>query len=97
MSSVSVTLGEVAYDVPKMNVGQLEEVTVAFDLPPARRPFAILRIAMKRATPKIEDFGTIEAGNDEIAAAVTAILSNSGFVKETKVPNPPAPKDGAEN
>jgi hypothetical protein len=99
MSSVKVTLGGVDYDVPKMNIGQLEEVTVAFDLPPARRPFAILKIAMKRAQPAIPDFGAIEASNDEIAMAVRAILFNSGFEgakKETSAPNPDAPKDGAE-
>ena len=94
MSSVFVTLGGADYAVPKMNVGQLEELAQAFELPGARRPFAILRIALKRAEPKIADIGVIEAGNDEIAAAVEAVLANSGFKKpeEKKDPNAKAPE-----
>lgn len=95
MSSIKVKLGGSDYDVPKMNIGQLEDVTVAFDLPPARRAFAILKIALKRAIPKIDDLGALEADNDEIASAVTDILANSGF-KKAEDPNPQAPAAGQD-
>jgi hypothetical protein len=99
MSSVKITLGGQEFDVPKMNIGQLEEVTVAFDLPAARRPFSILKIAMKRSVPAIPDIGAIEASNEEIADTVRAVLANSGFTaaKVDNGPNPPAPKVGAES
>src|SRR5262245_29322045 len=91
MSSIKVMLGGAEYEVPKMNIGQLEEVTIAFDLPPARRPFAILKIAMKRAQPKLADINDLEPGNDEITVAIRDILANSGFKKEEKNPNHQAP------
>lgn len=97
MTAVTVTLAGDDYQVPKMNLGQLEEVTVAFDLPAARRPFAILKIAMLRAEPKITDIGGIEAGNDEIATAVRTILANSGFKAADPNPASPAPAPGAES
>lgn len=96
MPAIKVTLGGTDYSVPKLNIGQLEEVTAAFDMLPVRRPFAILRIAMRRATPVIENWDEVEPGNDEVAAAVSAILANSGFQKaDPSGPNPEAPKDGA--
>lgn len=94
MSSIKVTLGGQEYDVPKMNVGQLEEVTVAFDHPAARRPFAILKIAMRRSVPASPNINDIEADNEEIAFAVRAVLKNSGFKTEKEgepSPNPEAP------
>ena len=84
-----IKLGETEYDVPKMNIGQLEEVTVALDLPAIKRPFAILRIAFARSTPKV-DVNSVEATNAQIAAAITEILSAAGFAKAVD-PNAAAP------
>jgi hypothetical protein len=86
----TIKFGDTEYSVPKLNIGQLEEVTAAFDLPAMRRPFAILRIALKRADPKVADPNAIEATNDEIADAVMQILQSSGFGKATD-PNGAAP------
>lgn len=86
-----ITLADVEYDVPKLNIGQLEEVSGAFELPAMKRTFAILRIALKRATPKIEDVNGIEATNDEIASAMSEILKASGFAKAAD-PNAAAPE-----
>lgn len=91
MSSITITLGETKYEVPKMNIGQLEEVTEAFELPPIKRPFAILKIAMRRAEPKVDNFADLEAGNDEISVAIPAILKNSGFAQAAS-PNVAAPE-----
>lgn len=87
--SVKVTLAETEYDVPMLNVGQLELVTDALAGPAMRATFAILKIALKRATPAVPTPDEIEATRDEVATAVDAILVLAGF-KEAKHPNEPA-------
>lgn len=85
-----INLGGTEYDVPKLNIGQLEQMTEAFNLPAAKRPFAVLRIALKRAIPAIEDVNALEVTNGEIADAVTQIFEASGF-KKAEDPNGAAP------
>jgi hypothetical protein len=86
MSSVKATLAGIEYDIPMLNIGQLELVTDALAGPPMRATFAILKIALKRATPAVQKPDEIEATRDEVAAAVDAILVQAGF-KEAKGPN----------
>ena len=90
MASIIVTLGGVGYSVPKLNIGQLREVTKAFSGDKDDVSFAILAIALKRADPKPIDPMTIEADVLEIGAAVSAILEFAGF-KKAEAENPPAP------
>jgi hypothetical protein len=91
MPSVDVSLAGKAYSVPMLNIGQLELVTDALAGPPMRATFAILKIALKRATPPVPKPDEIEATRDEVAAAVDAILVQAGF-KEAKDPNAPTPE-----
>lgn len=96
MPSITVTLGDTEFTVPPLNIGQLEQVTEALTGPPVRATFAILRIALTRATPLVAP-QTIEATRDQVAAAVDAILKNSGFKAEPKAddPNGEPPAEGA--
>lgn len=77
--SVTVILAGDPYEVPHLNIGQLQEITESDG-----KSFAVLRIAMRRAKPKIVDLDAIEAEPDEVAAAVKGILIASGL----KGPNP---------
>lgn len=90
MPSVKIALAGVEYDVPQLNIGQLEQVTDVLAGPPMRAAFSILRIGLKRATPSVQKPDEIEATQSEITAAVDAILVQAGL-KEEKGPNEPAP------
>lgn len=85
---MNVTLGDVSYDVPKMNIGQIEELSL-LDLPPARWTYAVLRIVMKRAVPQVPDLNEIEATPQQIRDAVEAVLQASGY--KISSPNQVAP------
>lgn len=91
MPSVKVTLAGKEYDVPMLNIGQLELVTDALAGSPMRATFGILKIALRRATPPVAKPDEIEATRDEVAAAVDAILIQAGF-KDAKDPNGAAPE-----
>jgi hypothetical protein len=82
----AVTLGGTEYQVPQMNIGQLERVTDLFAAGGTRIGFGVLRIAMERATPPVPDASAIEATTEEISAAVKDILTMSGLQ-----PKEPAP------
>lgn len=77
MKTVTVTLDDTDYVVPKLNIGQLERVTDV--LGSARPGYTILRIALERASPAIADVGAMEPGQDEISKAVREIMLLSGF------------------
>jgi hypothetical protein len=91
MASITVTLGGVDYSVPKLNLGQMREVTKAFSGDKDDISFSILAIALKRADPKPIDPMAIEAEVTEIGAAVSAILEFAGFTKAA-AENPTAPR-----
>lgn len=77
--TAKITLGGVEYEIHKLNVGELEQVTdILSTVSQSLVPFAVLRIAMKRATPAV-DVGSIEADPEEIRDAVTTILSLTGM------------------
>ena len=91
---VPVVLGGQTYQIPLLDLEQLEEVTVAFDLGNQRRMYAILRIALRHAEPEIPDIGKLRAGHDEVVKAVMDVLANAGFkTGEAAGPNPPAPAE----
>lgn len=91
--TASITLGDVAYTVPALNIGQLERVADAMQGPAHRAGFAVLRIAMERATPAV-DIGTVEASADEISKSAKAILEASGFTAPPEGSPPGAPGTG---
>lgn len=77
--TVKVTLGGIDYQVPRLNVGQLEDMMAAVE-GAGMRHFDGLRIAMRRATPVIEDLSLIEASPSELGVALNAITGFSGVV-----------------
>lgn len=97
--SAVLTLGESNFEVPALNIDQLERVTelyAALDVKDsravARLPFAIVKIALERATPKV-DLATVQpASLDEVRAAMDKVTALSGLQQPDA--NPPAPKAG---
>jgi len=84
----TITLDGVSYVVPALNIGQLEDLTVAFDGAKARIPFEILRIALARVEPQV-DLRNLTPTMDEVGTAVQAILETAGLQKNQG--NPPTP------
>lgn len=75
--TVTVTLGEASYEVPQLNVGQIEDMMEAATSG-KMRAFDGLRIALRRAKPACEDVSTIEASPAELTAALNDICAASG-------------------
>lgn len=90
-STITVTLGGIEYVVPKLLVGQLRAIAKLFDGPASEISYEVLGIALKRATPAVEDINLVEAGLDDIAPARDAILIFGGFKKGDAAENPTAP------
>lgn len=92
MSKVlKITLGGTKYEVPKLNVGQVREVTRLFrNEEKAEISFDVLKIAFARVDG-IDDFEAIEAGLDEISEAAAEILLHAGFKKDEGKNPPKAP------
>jgi hypothetical protein len=86
-----IRLGDENYSVPHLNIDQLERVTGLFDEKGVGPAFKILRIAMERSTPRVDEVGAIEATPAEVQSAVSNILVLSGM----KTPGEAGPK-GAE-
>jgi hypothetical protein len=96
--TITVPLGGTDYTIPMLNLGQLEDAAVVLSGEPARASFGVLRIALSRATPKVEDVAALEIDADELKSAVEQILTLSGLSTKKKVPDIPnseAPSAGA--
>jgi hypothetical protein len=78
MSSIKVTLGDKEYDVPKMNIGQIEDMT-ELDASAAKWTFLALTILMRRANPPIGDIRDIEAEPGHVREAIEKIMRGSGY------------------
>jgi hypothetical protein len=91
---IAIVLDGETFRVPALNIGQLELVTEAFDGPRSKIPFAIVRIALERATPAA-DLKKIAPTMDEVADAVKVILTAAGLQKSDE--NPPVLKVVNEN
>lgn len=86
---IKVTLGEVDYQVSKMNIGQIEDLQ-ALDASSPRWSFQALAIMMKRSSPKVADVRELEAELPQIQSAIKAVMTQSGYYRPSD-PNPPAP------
>lgn len=83
-----VTLDETDFTIPALNLDQLERAGIAVtELGAQRAPFAILRIAMERAEPKMVDPEDFAPSPDQIGAAITKIMVLSGLQQPDQ--NPP--------
>lgn len=80
---ITVHLGDHHYTIPALNIGQLEQVTDALLGPPTKAAFAILKVALQRASPT-PDLATLAPQRDQVALAVREILALSGFEPERK-------------
>lgn len=83
-----VTLDGVLYTVPALNIGQLEKVTEAFELPRGKVPYAILRIALERSDPKA-DLEKLSPTVEEVADAIKDILRVAGLQDKDENPTEP--------
>lgn len=97
MASTKIKLGGQEYDVPMLNIGQIEEMSEIENLAPLKRTLGTIRIALKRATPKVDEFTEIETTAEEIGIAFGRIMIAAGLAKEpgeAEGPNgsPPGPK-----
>lgn len=90
--TVKVILGGTEYTVPRLNIGELEELTEIVTSTPAHRlAFHVLGIALRRANPQPpEDIKTIETDGPEIAEALSKIMVLAGM-KDPDSENPPQP------
>lgn len=88
MKTVTVMLGETEYKLHALTVGEIEEIAdiMGGDLNKARVPFAILRIAMRRADPLCEDVNSLVATPKQIGEAVGAVMSASGLEQSGEAP-----------
>ena len=90
--AIKVTLGSEKYDVPKMNIGQIEDMS-ELDRADPKWIFKALEILLRRAKPSVEDIREIEAEPEQMSEAITKIMSGSGYKLQSEKdrPNPTAP------
>ena len=84
-----VTLGDIEYTIPAFTIGQLERIAEALTLPDNRSSFNVLRVALERAVPKVDNPNDVEMTIPQLAAAADEILRLSGMVtaSPTVAPN----------
>lgn len=88
--TIKVMLGEVEYEVPRLNLGEVEEYV---ELLLAERPkielkfgIQIAEIAFRRAKPDIPDIRKIECSPKQLADATDEVFLFCGLI--TKAPAP---------
>lgn len=76
----TITLGGETYTCHPFNLGELEDIADLTDtLSGAKAGFAILRLALARATPAVPDPRLLEGSAAEVEAAITAVMRSSGM------------------
>ena len=83
-STIKVKLGDAEYEVPKLNIGQLEDIQALGDLPPTKWSFAAIAILMRRAKPVITEIREVECEPAQMSEAIQQVMRHSGY----KVPDP---------
>ena len=92
MPSIKITLGNTEYDVPPMNVGQIEDVS-ALDAAANNKKwtYQAFAIVIRRAVPEIKEPREVEATPAQLRECIEKIMRNSGWdIPESK--NGPAPE-----
>lgn len=83
MKTAQVVIGEKLYDFTPLTVDQLERMAEATEgVSPQRAGFALFRIMMENATPKVDDLKNMIISPNEIRAVVTKVNEISGIVTE---------------
>lgn len=90
--TIKITLGDDEYEVPRLNIGQIEDLmdvqaeaaagssASTGDIRPIyQRAKKISIIVLRRATPKIEDFDALECSHIDLRVATDAVLAFSGM------------------
>jgi hypothetical protein len=76
---LKVTINEVEYTIPALNVGQLESVAEIISGPPSNTAgLYILKVALKRAQPS-PDMETFSPSFEQIGKIVQDVLAMSGL------------------
>lgn len=82
--SATVTLDGADYTIRRFNLGELEDLTEALGQPGSKSGFRILRTALARAEPKIENIPGLEIDADEMKAAIEQIMALNGLKAKPK-------------
>jgi hypothetical protein len=87
--TAKIMLGGTEYLIHAFNIGELEEISLLFKGDAdASAAFNVLRMALRRAEPKVDDANAIELDSiDEVNAASVIILELAGLKKTGE--NPP--------
>lgn len=94
MATEKITLGGSDYTIRTFNIGELERIAEIMEGPRTKVPFAIIRIALERAEPKVEKPNDIEATTDEVSSAMVAVMKLAGLTVADPA-NPPGGQGGA--
>lgn len=93
----TITLGGDGYVCHRFNIGELEKIADLTDsLKPATAGFAILKLALARATPPVADPDSLEASADEINRAITLIMVSAGLKAADPLPGESSPATAAD-
>ena len=74
-----IKLEGVDYTIHAFNLDEIEMLSTILEGPKAKIPMQIIRLAMKRAAPKLDDVSLIEPEPGEIPAAVDTIIDLAGL------------------
>jgi hypothetical protein len=93
----TVTLADIQYVVPAFNMNQLEEVGLLIQADGGQNyatAYKILRVALRRATPPLDDkaSGEIQPTVNEVREANEKILEMSGLATAKENPTQAAPQ-----
>lgn len=79
-TTARITLDGKEYTLRAFNIGELEEVAdLVQSEKPHKLPFAILRVAMRRAEPRVEDVNALEITAAELNKAIETIQGLAGL------------------
>lgn len=85
--TTTITLDGITYTVRAFNIGELERIQTA-----QANAWSVLKIALERADPKIEDPNVIEPTPSELEDAFKKILDLAGLKSDPQAAgSPPVP------
>lgn len=90
--TAEIVLGDQTYTIHAFTIGELEQIAamqaeIGVGSGSLKFGFDLIRMALKRAEPAVDDPNTIEAGFEEVRAASATILELAGLV-QTEPGNP---------